>query len=72
MMELQRLLWEIDSKINFIKNQFSKHDFPNYLVMLNAFEDFVKNDFTRNLKIILDKNLDGLSNGLHKLEQRKK
>lgn len=72
MMELQRLLWEIDSKINFIKIQSAKNDFPNFLLMIKIFDDYIKNDFLKNLKLILDRNLEGLSVGLNKIEYKKK
>ena len=72
MMELQRLLWEIDSKINFIKVQSAKNDFPNFLLMIKIFDDYIKNDFLKNLKLILDRNLEGLSVGINKIEYKKK
>ena len=71
-MELQRLLWEIDSKINFIKVQSAKNDFPNFLLMIKIFDDYIKNDFLKNLKLILDRNLEGLSVGINKIEYKKK
>lgn len=72
MMELQRLMWEIDSKINYIKNLYSKNDFPKFLSMIKVFDDYIKNDFLKNLKIIMERKLDGLSDGFYKLDQKKK
>jgi len=71
-MELQRLMWEIDSKINYIKNLYSKNDFPKFLSMIKVFDDYIKNDFLKNLKIIMERKLDGLSDGFYKLDQKKK
>ena len=72
MMELQRLMWEVDSKIGFLKTLFNKNDFPKFLSLSKVFDDYIKNDFLKNLRIIMDRNLDGLSDGFYKLDQKKK
>jgi hypothetical protein len=71
-MELQRLMWEVDSKIGFLKTLFNKNDFPKFLSLSKVFDDYIKNDFLKNLRIIMDRNLDGLSDGFYKLDQKKK
>ena len=72
MMELQRLMWEIDWKISFLKTLYAKNDFPKFLSMCKVFDDYIKNDFMKNLKIIMDRNLDGLADGFYKMDQKKK
>jgi len=71
-MELQRLMWEVESKISFLKTLYMKNDFPKFLSMSKVFDEYIKNDFLKNLKIIMDRNLDGLSDGFFKLDQKKK
>jgi len=72
MMELKRLMWEIDSKITFLKNQYNKNDIPKFLSLITVFDDYFKNEFLKNLKIIMDKNLEGLSDNFYKVESKKK
>ncbi len=50
MMELKRLMWEIDSKITFLKNQYNKNDIPKFLSLITVFDDYFKNEFLKNLK----------------------
>ncbi len=72
MMELKRLQWEIETNLTILRNQYNRNDFPKFLNSLSIFEEYVNSELLKNLRLITEKNLEGLSSGFFNIDQKKK
>lgn len=72
MMELKRLQWEIETNLTILRNQYNRNDFPKFLNSLRIFEEYINSEFLKNMRLITEKNLEGLSSGFYKIDQKKK
>jgi hypothetical protein len=57
-MELQRLISEIDIKMNFMRNQFHNTDHSTYISMTNVFIEHMKKDVLHQVDMITNTELE--------------
>jgi hypothetical protein len=68
--ELQRLITEIDTKISFIKNMYSNTDNATFIALTNVFNEYMKKDLIHNLEIMMNVNIEGITQNLFKVEKK--
>jgi hypothetical protein len=67
--ELQRILFEIESKISFIKNLYQNADHATFIAMSNCFNEYMKKDLLANLEMIMGVNTENIGQNLYKVEK---
>ena len=67
--ELQRLISEIENKVNFLKHQYHNTDNATYISMTIIFMNYMKNEVISNLELLMSINYDGITNHLWELKR---
>jgi len=70
--ELQRLISEIDNKVNFLKHQYYNSDNATYISMKIIFMSYMKNEVIPNLELLMSINFDGITSQLWELRKNEK
>jgi hypothetical protein len=70
--ELQRLSSEIESKASFIRNQYVNADNATYINMTNIFNKYMKDDLFHNVDMLVNLNLENITQPFHKIEQKER
>jgi hypothetical protein len=58
--EISRLLIDLDSKINFIRNQFINADHSTYINLTHTFSEYLKKDLLNQLDLVTSIDLENL------------
>lgn len=70
LMELQRIIAEIESKINFVKNQYHNADQSTFIAMTLMFNRYMKEEVIPNLEMLCNVNFEGISSSLYRIEKK--
>jgi hypothetical protein len=68
--ELQRINYEIESKIAFLKNQKNNADQATFISMANAFNSYINNELSKNLDFLIKTNIEKTNDKLVELDQK--
>lgn len=68
--EIQRIITEIDTKIVFLKNQYSNADMSTYIAMSNMFSKYMKEELLPNLDLLCNINFEQITTNLFSVEKK--
>jgi len=68
--EIQRIINEIDTKINFLKHQYLYADQSTYISMSNMFSKYMKEELIPNLELLCNLGFEQITTNLYHVEKK--